>query len=55
MLKLDLTLPEINVILSSLSKMPYEAVMDLVPKIQKQAQAQIQGEGQPVIEQEVAE
>lgn len=39
-MKLDLTIPEINTILASLGRMPYEAVFGLVEKIQAQAKEQ---------------
>ena len=41
MIKLDLTIEQINLILVSLSKMPYETVQALIPNIQAQAQSQI--------------
>jgi len=40
-MKLDLTLPEINVIMQALGQMPYASVFELVTKIREQAQAQI--------------
>jgi len=39
-LKLDLSIQEINLILASLGRMPYEAVFGLVEKIQAQAKEQ---------------
>jgi hypothetical protein len=39
-MKLDLSLQEINIILSSLGRMPYEAVFELVEKIRNQAKEQ---------------
>jgi len=39
-MKLDLTVQEINIILASLGRMPYEAVFGLVEKIQAQAKEQ---------------
>jgi len=40
-MKLDLTLPEINLIMQALGQMPYASVADLVVKIREQAQAQL--------------
>ena len=39
-MKLDLSVQEINLILASLGRMPYEAVFGLVEKIQAQAKEQ---------------
>ena len=39
-MKLDLSIQEINLILASLGRMPYEAVFALVDKIQAQAKEQ---------------
>jgi len=39
-LKLDLSIQEINLILASLGRMPYEAVFALIEKIQTQAKEQ---------------
>jgi len=39
-LKLELSVQEINLILASLGRMPYEAVFGLVEKIQAQAKEQ---------------
>lgn len=39
-MKLDLTIAEINLILGSLGRMPYEAVFALIEKIQAQAKEQ---------------
>jgi len=39
-LKLDLSIQEINLILASLGRMPYEAVFELVEKIRNQAKEQ---------------
>ena len=39
-MKLDLSIQEINLILASLGRMPYEAVFGLIEKIQEQAKAQ---------------
>jgi hypothetical protein len=41
-MKLDLSIAEINLILASLGRQPYEAVFDLVGKIQSQAKEQIE-------------
>ena len=43
-MKLDLTLPEINVILQALGNAPYAQVFELVGKIREQAQAQVSAE-----------
>jgi len=42
-MKLDLSIAEINLILGSLGRMPYEAVFGLVEKIQAQAKEQAEG------------
>ena len=39
-MKLDLSIQEINLILASLGRMPYEAVFALIEKIQTQAKEQ---------------
>jgi hypothetical protein len=39
-MKLDLSIQEINIILASLGRMPYEAVFELVEKIRSQAKEQ---------------
>ena len=45
---LTLTMEEVNAVLASLSKMPYEAVAPLVQKIVSQGELQIKGtEGTP--------
>jgi hypothetical protein len=41
-MKVELTIPEINMILQSLGNMPYAQVFELVEKIRTQAQAQVQ-------------
>ena len=46
-MKLDLTLEEVNLVLAALSRMPFEAVNQIIPKIQQQGQEQIAQE-QPV-------
>lgn len=43
-MKLDLTLPEINMILQALGSAPYAQVFELVGKIRTQAQAQVSAE-----------
>jgi hypothetical protein len=40
-MKLELTVEEVNLVLLALSKLPFEAVNQLVPKIQQQGQDQI--------------
>jgi len=39
-MKLDLSIQEINIILASLGRMPYEAVFELVEEIRNQAKEQ---------------
>ena len=39
-MKLDLSIQEINLILASLGRMPYEAVFELIEKIRSQAKEQ---------------
>lgn len=41
-MKLDLTIAEINLVLASLGRMPYEAVFGLIEKIQAQAKEQVE-------------
>lgn len=41
--KLELAESDINLILQSLAKQPYEVVVNLISKIQQQAEEQIQG------------
>jgi hypothetical protein len=38
---INLTPQEVNIVLTSLSKLPYESVFTLIPKIREQAQKQI--------------
>lgn len=52
-MKLNLTLNEINLILTSLGKMPYESVFELVGKIREQAEPQLQYESQSQPKQEL--
>jgi hypothetical protein len=40
-MKLDLTINEINLILSALGKLPLEQVLDVFNKVRQQAEAQI--------------
>lgn len=40
-INLELSLDEINVILDSLSNMPFKAVFNVIQNVQRQAQAQI--------------
>ena len=42
MINLNLTGEEVNIILFSLSKLPYENVIQLIPKIQQQSESQLQ-------------
>ena len=39
-MKLDLSIQEINLILASLGRMPYESVFGMIEKIQAQAKGQ---------------
>ena len=39
-MKLDLSIQEINIILASLGRMPYESVFELIEKIRNQAKEQ---------------
>lgn len=41
MIKLELSLEEVNAILAGLGKLPYEAVFQIVAKVQAQAQEQL--------------
>lgn len=43
-MKLDLTLPEINVVLQALGAAPYAQVFEIIEKIRSQAQAQVSTE-----------
>lgn len=47
MLKLELSVEETQIVLVSLSKLPYEAVAGLIDKIKSQAAPQIQPVEQP--------
>jgi hypothetical protein len=51
MIKLDLTIDEVNVVLASLAKQPFEAVAGVIQKIQQQAGPQVQ----EITEQQKAE
>jgi hypothetical protein len=42
MIKLDLTIDEVNVVLASLGKQAFEAVATVIQKIQQQAAPQVQ-------------
>jgi len=41
-MKLDITLPEINAIMTALGQMPYAQVFELVEKIRQQATEQME-------------
>jgi hypothetical protein len=43
-MKLDLNVQEVNAIMASLGRMPYESVFALVEKIREQATAQVEQE-----------
>jgi len=45
-MKLDLSVQEVNLILSALGRLPYEAVFELVEKVRKQASQQLPQESQ---------
>ena len=51
-IKLTLTLNEVNVILASLGKQPYETVFTLFEKIKQQGEAQLET---PTLTEEVTE
>jgi len=40
-MKIELDINELNQVLFALGKQPYEQVMNIIPKIQKQAQEQL--------------
>jgi hypothetical protein len=40
-MKLEFTIDQVNIILTSLGRMPYESVFTLIADVQTQAQAQI--------------
>ena len=41
MIKFEFTIEQTNLILAALARMPYEAVSNIIPEIQKQAQSQV--------------
>ena len=45
-MKLDLSIQEVNVILTALGRLPYEAVFELVEKVKTQATQQLSTESQ---------
>lgn len=47
MIKLELSVEETQIVLVSLSKLPYEAVAGIIDKIKSQASPQIQPAEQP--------
>lgn len=47
-IKLELSIDQLNLIMASLSKMPYEVVYSLIPIITEQAQKQIKNETKTV-------
>jgi hypothetical protein len=51
MIKLDLTIDEVNVVLASLGKQSFEAVANVIQKIQQQASPQVQ----EIVEQQKTE
>jgi len=40
-MQLDLTVEEVNLVLLALSKLPFDSVNQLIPKIQEQGQEQL--------------
>ena len=42
MIKLELTVDEVNIILTSLGRMPYESVYTLVEKIKNEGESQLE-------------
>ena len=46
-IKLELTIPQVNVVLSSLKKQPWEIVADTISTIEQQAIAQVQPQPLP--------
>jgi hypothetical protein len=44
-LKFEFTVEQVNLILASLGRMPYEAVAQMISEVQKQAQEQIKENG----------
>jgi hypothetical protein len=40
-MKLDLTVEEVNLVLLALSKLPFDSVNQLIPKIQEQGNTQL--------------
>jgi hypothetical protein len=51
-MKFEFTIDEVNVIMASLGKAPYESVFQLVEKIREQAAPQIQQQSAPAPEVE---
>jgi hypothetical protein len=49
-MKLELTLQEVNLILTGLGRLPYESVFELVDKVKSQAVPQINQQQAPVEE-----
>ena len=47
LIELNLTIAEVNFVLKALAKLPYEQVALLIPRIQEQAQKQLQSEDTP--------
>ena len=43
-MKLDLSIQEVNTIMASLGRMPYESVFAVIEKIREQATAQVEQE-----------
>ena len=52
MIKLDVTVEEINVVLGALSKLPYEVSVELIQKLTKQAQGQLDNANQELPEED---
>lgn len=47
-LNFELTVEEANLVVAALAKMPFEAVAGLIPKLQQQAQSQLQSQDRVV-------
>ena len=47
-LNFELTVEEANLVIAALAKMPFEAVANLIPKMQQQAQGQMQQQDRTV-------
>jgi hypothetical protein len=50
-IKLELSVEQVNLILAALAKQPFEAVVEIIGEVRKQAQAQV--DKQPTVVEEV--